>query len=221
MAPIFSIIALISGRGSNFQSLVDHQGDYTVTAVVTDKPDAPGLTAAREHGIPIHAFGRGEFPSVAAQKERIFKTVSSLRPDLICLAGYMQIVPENFIRENLGRVVNIHPSLLPKYPGLDTHTRAIAGGETLHGCSVHYVDVGVDTGPVIAQSSCAVSPDDTPESLRLKVLAHEHELYPWVVGGIARGEIDFKNGVVGYTPEIRKEAERRRYSLPFHISSKL
>ncbi len=212
MGSELKVITFLSGRGSNFQGLLNASrdpslsGKYSIIAVVSDKPGASGLYYAKEAGIPVHAFFRSDFPSLEDFKKKIFETAQSLNPDLITLAGYMQLVPAWYIEQNIGKIINVHPSLLPAYPGLNTHARVLADRTTEHGCTVHFVDTGIDTGPTIAQCRVPVDPHDTPDTLAAKVLLKEHQLYPWVVSAIARKLIQLTNGVVEIESEARKEA---------------
>lgn len=184
MAKDLRIVAFISGRGSNLQSLIKNCPSAKFEAVVTDTPEAPGLAFARSHGIHCQEFDRKKYASLKDFRAAIREYAKGLTPDLIVLAGYMRILEPEFIHLFAGRVINIHPSLLPKYPGLETHARALAARETVHGCTVHVVDNGMDTGPIIAQASVPVGAEDTEASLSKKVLTQEHLLYPWVVNNI-------------------------------------
>ncbi|NLF25606.1 MAG: phosphoribosylglycinamide formyltransferase [Deltaproteobacteria bacterium] len=197
----FKVLVLISGRGSNLKALIDQAVDFRIIAVLSDEPDAKGLKFADEAGIPKHVFHVGK----KLLKQAILEKCREISPDLIALAGFMRILQPEFVREFYGKLVNIHPSLLPDLPGLNTHKRAIQAGINKHGCTVHYVDNGVDTGPIIAQSSCAVTPDDTEESLSAKVLALEHRLYPWVVNNIARGQIKLKRDKVWFGDDVKMD----------------
>jgi len=203
----FRVAVLISGRGSNLKALLDNAQHYNIIAVLSDNPDAPGLTFAHERRIPCHAFKGAK----AIVKEAIFNKCRELDPDLIALAGFMQIIPPAFVDIFYGKIVNIHPSLLPAFPGLDTHRRAIEAGAKQHGCSVHFVDKGVDTGPLIAQASLEILPKDNKESLAARVLALEHCLYPWVVSALARREIRLEKGHVYLSATAVKEAGRQGF----------
>lgn len=207
------IVVLISGRGSNLKSLIDKAKSYSIKAVISNKPDAPGLGFAREAAIPAFAFDRRDYGSVKEQKQAIWKKIEELSPGLVALAGFMLIVDAEFIERCSGRIVNIHPSLLPAYPGLDTHRRVLDAKEARHGCSVHYVDGGVDTGPLIAQAQCDCSEGDDVEKLSSRVLALEHELYPWAIDAIARKLIWLENGAVKYSPDARLEAAERGFRI--------
>lgn len=210
----FRVIVFISGRGSNLQSLTRCAKHFNITHVLSNKPEAKGLEFATEHGITPLSRARKDFPSVLQQKEWLYEQAVKLNPDLIVLAGYMQILEPGFVEIFSGKIVNIHPSLLPQFPGLDTHARALASGVKKHGCTVHYVDHEVDTGPIIAQSQCDVLPDDTEATLTEKVLGMEHRLLPWVVNNIATGDILFneQNEVV-YSEQLRTSAKENLFQL--------
>ena len=214
MESLHAITVLISGRGSNLASLMKDAKNYRICGVISNRSEALGLKIAADAGIPAFSFPRENYSSIAQQKEAIFNQVHKLSPDLVALAGYMQIVEPNFVAAFLGRMVNIHPALLPKFPGLDTHQRALAAGEKEHGCSVHYVDQGVDTGQVIAQAACPVLKSDSSETLAARVLTQEHRLYPWVVNSIAAGDISLQNGQVVISALARQTAQQEGFIIP-------
>jgi len=176
---------LISGRGSNMMALVEAAGDtYEVVVVASDKPEAPGLIWAREHGIPTFALspkGIGKLAYEAA----ISAALREAGAEIVALAGYMRLLSNEFVAEWRGRIVNIHPSLLPKYKGLDTHARAIAAGDEEAGCSVHIVTEELDAGEVLGQARVPILPDDDADTLAERVLAEEHRLYPQVLADFA------------------------------------
>lgn len=176
---------LISGRGSNMMALVEAAGDaYEVVVVASDKPEAPGLIWAREHGIPTFALspkGIGKLAYEAA----ISAALREAGAEIVALAGYMRLLSDEFVAEWRGRIVNIHPSLLPKYKGLDTHARAIAAGDEEAGCSVHIVTEELDAGDVLGQARVPILPDDDADTLAERVLAEEHRLYPQVLADFA------------------------------------
>jgi len=176
---------LISGRGSNMMALVEAAGDaYEVVVVASDKPEAPGLIWAREHGIPTFALspkGIGKLAYEAA----ISAALREAGAEIVALAGYMRLLSDEFVAEWRGRIINIHPSLLPKYKGLDTHARAIAAGDEEAGCSVHIVTEELDAGDVLGQARVPILPDDDADTLADRVLAEEHRLYPQVLADFA------------------------------------
>jgi len=173
---------LLSGRGSNFEAIADavESGaipNAEIVAVISDVADAPGLDRAVERGIPAFPVPRMR-GSRLEHEEGIRATLDSARPDLICLAGYMRLLSPEFIARFRGRILNIHPALLPKFPGLDGQRRALEAGEAEAGCTVHFVDEGTDTGPVILQRRVPVLAGDTVETLSARILAEEHRAYP-------------------------------------------
>jgi phosphoribosylglycinamide formyltransferase-1 len=209
-------VVLISGRGSNMKSLLENQNTFQIICVLSNRPEARGLETARGLGIKTIAFERKDFAAVQQQKAAIYAAVRELRPDLIFLAGYMQIIESEFVEEFSDRLVNIHPSILPDLPGLHTHERAISEGRNEHGCSVHFVDAGVDTGPVIAQAKCNVDTHDTADSLAEKVLKLEHKIFPWAANALAAGDIWLEKRVVHSTKAVAAEACEHGFILPQH-----
>jgi len=199
---------LISGRGSNMLALIEaaRDPDYPaeIALVLSNRADARGLAAAKERGIATAVIdhkiyaGRDEF-------EKSMQVLLDLhRIEFICLAGFMRILTPSFVQRWHGRLINIHPSLLPAFRGLDTHERALAEGVKIHGCSVHFVVPSLDEGPIIAQAAVAVEEGDTPESLAARVLEKEHVIYPAALAALARGALEIRgNRVVwkfGATP---------------------
>jgi formyltetrahydrofolate-dependent phosphoribosylglycinamide formyltransferase len=177
MADPARVAILISGRGSNMRALAEKAAGYEVVLVASNKPDADGLNYARAAGIPTWALdskavSRAEFEAALGD------ALAEHGAGTIALAGFMRLLSREFVDRWAGRIVNIHPSLLPKYPGLDTHARAISAGDTESGCSVHVVTEEVDAGQVIAQAKVPIEPDDDAASLEQRVLAAEHRLYP-------------------------------------------
>jgi phosphoribosylglycinamide formyltransferase-1 len=176
------IAVLISGRGSNLQCLIDACAaeDYParIVAVISNRPDAYGLERAREAGISAIAIDHKAYASRESFEAALDAALREAGAEFVCLAGFMRILTEGFVNQWDGRMINIHPSLLPKFKGVDTHKRAIEAGESEHGCTVHWVTPGMDEGPVIAQARVPVLPGDTPETLAARVLVEEHRLYP-------------------------------------------
>ncbi|MDX2233760.1 MAG: phosphoribosylglycinamide formyltransferase [Hyphomonadaceae bacterium] len=173
---------LISGGGSNLQALLDAQGPYcpyAIAVVIANRPDAGGLERARAAGVEALVVDHRHFGGDRSAFERAIDAALRARAiDLVALAGFMRILTPAFVRDWAGRLLNIHPSLLPAFPGLQTHARALDAGVKLHGCSVHWVSEGVDEGPIIGQAAVPVLPDDTTETLGARVLTAEHVLYP-------------------------------------------
>lgn len=176
------VAVLISGRGSNMMTLADACAEPTypaqIVGVISDRNDAAGLDAARARGIAARAFARGDFADKVAHEAAIHRQLVAWQTEFVCLAGFMRVLSAAFLAPWHGRIINIHPSLLPRHKGLDTHGRALAAGDTDHGCSVHHVTAGIDDGPVIAQAHVPVLAGDTPETLAARVLIAEHSLYP-------------------------------------------
>ena len=181
MNPRASIAVMISGRGSNLAALIDAcaNPDYpaTIVKVISDRRDALGLDKARAAGISAIALERRDFTTKNEHETAILKELAQVKPELICLAGYMRVLSGDFISHYPAKILNIHPSLLPKYPGLNTHQRALDAGDKIHGCSVHIVEEALDAGSVIAQGIVYIEPDDNEASLSEKVLKIEHGLY--------------------------------------------
>ncbi len=184
------VAVLISGRGSNMEALIKaaRAPDYPaeIVLVLSNKPDAAGLEIARGLGVqaeavPAKPFGKDRAAHELALDERL----RAAGVEIVCLAGYMRLLTPYLVGRWAGRMLNIHPSLLPAYPGLDTHARALAAGETKHGCTVHLVTEGMDEGPVIAQAEVPVLPGDTEEALAARVLAQEHRIYPAALARLA------------------------------------
>lgn len=184
---------LISGRGSNLQALIDAARDPAfpaeVALVISNKADAPGLDRARAAGIATLVLKPKDFADKAAHEAAMIAALEAAGVGLVCLAGYMRLLSPVFVEAWHNRLINIHPSLLPSFPGLDTHARAIDAGVWFHGCTVHYVRVEMDTGPIIVQAAVAVAEDDTPDSLSARVLEQEHKAYPLAVRLIAEGRV--------------------------------
>jgi phosphoribosylglycinamide formyltransferase 1 len=174
---------LISGRGSNLQALIDAAAadpafPAEITLVISNRPGAGGLDRAAQAGIATATIDHKDHETREAFDAALHEALSEAGVELVCLAGFMRILTPGFVARWEGRMLNIHPSLLPKYKGVDTHARALAAGDTVHGCSVHYVTAELDDGPVIAQAEVPVLKGDTPETLAGRVLEAEHRLYP-------------------------------------------
>ena len=176
-----TIVILISGRGSNMEALLNAKLPARIAAVISNNPAARGLGTATARGIAAEVVDHRVFPNRAAFDAALAQAIDRHRPDLVVLAGFMRILTAEFIQRYRGRILNIHPSLLPEFPGLDTHRRALAAGARVHGCTIHFVSPEVDGGPIVAQASVPVVAGDTEDSLAARVLAEEHRLYPEVV----------------------------------------
>ena len=194
------VVVLVSGHGSNLQAILDKAPalGYEVRAVVSDRPDAGALERARRAGIPAEVLPAKDHPDRDSYDAALAARVDAHSPRLLVLAGFMRILGTAFVRRHTGRLINIHPSLLPKYRGLHTHRRALEAGERVHGCSVHFVTEELDSGAVIAQAEVPVRPDDTEMTLRTRVQAQEHRLYPQVIGWFAAGRVSLKGGQVWF-----------------------
>lgn len=182
------VAVLISGRGSNMAALLDAKQDaYEVALVISNRPDAAGLDRARAAGIEAIAIDHKKYGKNREAFEReVDAALRARNIEIVALAGFMRVLTPFFVRAWEGRLVNIHPSLLPKYPGTDTHARALAAGDAEHGCTVHLVVDEVDAGEILGQARLAVLPGDTPETLAARVLELEHALYPRCLAGFAR-----------------------------------
>jgi len=195
-----AIVVLISGRGSNLQAIIDAQASghlaIDVRAVISNEPDAQGLQRATNAGIPVCVVDHRAYPNRAHFDEALAACIDRLEPDLVVLAGFMRILGQTFVAHYAGRLINIHPSLLPAFSGLDTHRRALEAGVREHGASIHYVTGILDGGPLIAQAKVPVLPGDNEEQLAARVLEVEHQLLPEVIGGIAEGRIQLEHGRV-------------------------
>ena len=188
-------VVLISGNGSNLQSIIDNAKsiDLTICCVVSNKMDAFGLKRAAKVGIPCVALDETLFDSKLGFDQEIMKVIDNYQAKVIILAGYMRILSADFISKYSGKILNIHPSLLPKFPGLNTHQRAIDASEKKHGASVHFVTEEVDGGPVIAQQSVNIDSTDNPQTLAKKVIEKEHILYPKVIRWYTQGRLKLLN----------------------------
>jgi len=186
---------LASGRGSNFASILDAidagRCPAEVVLLISDRPDAQALARARAHAIPTAVVEPAEFPDREAFDLEVVERLRAAGVQLVVLAGYMRIVTPAFLAAFPGRVVNIHPALLPAFPGLHAQRQALEHGVKVSGCTVHFVDEGVDTGPIILQRAVEVREDDTEETLSARILEQEHQLYPEAIRLIARGEVPF------------------------------
>jgi len=167
---------------------------YVVSHVFSDRADAAGLNAARDLGIPARALPSGKGADRAAYDGALAEAIGECSPSLIALAGFMRILTAQFLQRFAGKILNIHPSLLPKYPGLHTHRRAIEAGDSEHGATVHFVSEELDGGPRIIQARIAIGADDTEDSLGARVLAQEHRIYPLAVSWFSEGRLRFKAG---------------------------
>lgn len=191
-----SIVVLISGSGSNLQAIVDActEGKISgkVNAVISNKADVFGLERAQNADIPTHVLSHKDYDSREVYDQALIKVIDKYQADVVVLAGFMRILTAEFVEHYQGRLINIHPSLLPKYQGLDTHQRAIDAGDSEHGCSVHFVTEELDGGPVILQAKVPVFEDDDAASLAQRVHVQEHQIYPMVVKWMCENRLTMK-----------------------------
>ena len=191
---------LISGSGSNLQSLIDAQGDGGLSAeivtVISNVPNVQGLERARSHGIPTKVVNHKDYDTRADFDNAVNKTLLLADVDFICLAGFMRILGDDFVNKWVDRIINIHPSLLPSFKGLNTHKRAIDAGIRFAGCTIHFVRNSLDEGPIILQAVVPTLPDDTPKKLAIRVLQQEHKIFPLAVRMIAEGRVKVEGNKV-------------------------
>jgi phosphoribosylglycinamide formyltransferase-1 len=189
-----SSVVLISGRGSNMQALID--AGIPVAAVLSNVPGAAGLAIAAQRGIPTAVVPHEDYASRESFEDALAAKIDEYSPRLVALAGFMRVLTAGFVQRFRDRMLNVHPSLLPAFPGLNTHERALAEGVKLHGCSVHFVTADLDHGPIVAQAAIPVHREDTGESLARRVLKQEHVIYPRAVQWFLDGKLVIRNGVV-------------------------
>lgn len=189
-----NVVILISGRGSNAQAIINAARNGTlkarVNAVIADRP-APGLEAAAARGVDTAQVDCSAYTDRSGFERALVRTIESYRPDLLALAGFMRVLSPEFVNRFSGRIVNIHPSLLPRHRGLDTHRRVLEAGETEHGASVHFVTAELDAGPVLAQVRIPVCPGDRPDTLAARLIKQEHRLYPAALALLNRNLVEY------------------------------
>ena len=210
-----SLVILISGRGSNMRALLEANLPVRIAAVLSNKPGAPGLEIARSRGYETIVLDQRSYPDREAFDQRLAETIDAYAPDLVVLAGFMRLLGDNFVNRYKGRLINIHPSLLPAFPGLHPHRQALKEGVKVHGCTVHFVTAETDRGPIIIQAAVQVMPGDTEETLAARVLQQEHRIYPEAVrwfmkdrlklsdNSVEVSDADFDNFVL-YSPGLSK-----------------
>jgi phosphoribosylglycinamide formyltransferase-1 len=208
-----SIVILISGRGSNMDAILRAGLPLQVRAVISNRPDATGLANAAARGIKTVALDHKKFATREAFDDALAKSIDGFKPDFIVLAGFMRILSDSFIKRYPKRIVNIHPSLLPSFPGLHTHERVLAAGVKIHGATVHFVTNDLDHGPIISQAAVRVTQDDTEDSLATRVLAAEHMLYPQVLRWLAEDRVELKSSGVVQIKGLNVLTERRAQPL--------
>ena len=201
-----NIVILISGRGSNMEALIAARDagnlPVNIAAVISNRPDAAGLETAAKAGIATHYIDHKAFAGREAFDAALIECIDGFAPDLVVLAGFMRILSEGFVRHYEGRLMNIHPSLLPSFPGLHTHQRALEEGVRIHGCTVHFVTPTLDHGPVIIQAAVPVLDNDDEASLAIRVLRQEHRVYPQAVRWFAEGKLTLDNGRVRLAADL-------------------
>ena len=205
------IAVLISGRGSNMQAIhracLDGSINATIVNVLSNNPDAAGLEYAEQNDLTTTVVDHRDYTDKAAFDETLVNSIDPYQPDIVALAGFMRVLSAEFTNHYAGQLLNIHPSLLPRHRGLDTHHKALTCGDSWHGCSVHFVSPALDGGPLIARSIVPVLPGDTTERLADRVLKKEHILFPKIISGCLHGDFSCKNGSVIY------HGARLRYPL--------
>lgn len=215
MRAMINIVILISGRGSNMEAIVraaqTERWQARVAAVISNRADAAGLQFAAAHAIPTAVVANQDYPSRAAFDVALQSIIDGFAPDLVVLAGFMRILTAPFVAHYTGRMLNIHPSLLPNFPGLGTHRQALAAGVTEHGATVHFVTAELDHGPVVLQAKVPVFPGDTEQSLAARVLVQEHIIYPravrlFIEGSLAPQQEQLHTNAKEYRPDhIKKD----------------
>ncbi len=201
-----NIVILISGRGSNMEALIAARDagrlPVNIAAVISNRPDAKGLETAAKAGIATHYIDHKAFAGREAFDAALAECIDGFAPDLVVLAGFMRILTADFVRHYEGRLMNIHPSLLPSFPGLHTHQRALEEGVRIHGCTVHFVTAELDHGPVIIQAAIPVLDGDDEAALAARILVQEHKVYPQAVRWFAEGKLSLDNGRVRLAADL-------------------
>ncbi len=200
MAELCRCVVLVSGSGTNLQALVEAASSgwlrTEIAAVISNRPDAPALERAAQARIPRYAFDHTDYPDRSSFDTALTEAVTSYTPDLVVLAGFMRLLTKEFVTHWWGRLINLHPSLLPAFRGLRTHERVLEAGCKIHGTTAHFVTAETDSGPIIAQAALPIHPDETPTSLAERLKALEHRLLPQVVRWFAEGRLQLREGRV-------------------------
>ncbi|TDI76792.1 MAG: phosphoribosylglycinamide formyltransferase [Betaproteobacteria bacterium] len=210
-----SLVILISGRGSNMRALLEARLPVRVAAVISNNPEAAGLEIAKMYDVETGIVDHRTYPDRAAFDIALARKIDFYRPSLVALAGFMRMLGDGFVNRYKGKIMNVHPSLLPSFPGLGTHERALEEGVRIHGCTVHFVTPRMDHGPIIVQAAVRVLPDDTNETLAARVLQQEHRIYPEAVHLFMEGRLKLSgshvevsnfisDNLVLYSPELHK-----------------
>ncbi len=184
------LVILISGRGSNLQALLEAKLPCRIAAAISNRADAEGLDIAKAHGIPVAVVEHRNYADRDSFDTALAQTIDAFDPDVVALAGFMRILSTGFVTRYHGRLINIHPSLLPAYGGLNTHARALHDGVRIHGCTVHFVTPDLDHGPIIIQAAVPVLHDDTEQTLAARVLYEEHRIYPQAISWLCQNQIE-------------------------------
>lgn len=198
------IVILISGRGSNMQALLEAKLPCTIAAVISNRADAGGLEIAQAHGIPTQVVAHRDYSDRASFDAALAQAIDAYQPDLVVLAGFMRILTDGFVNRYHGRLINIHPSLLPAYPGTHTHQRVLQDGVKIHGCTVHFVTPDLDHGPIIIQAAVLVLSQDNEQSLAQRVLAAEHRIYPQALRWLCHNQVSLDAHGKVTTPNFRQ-----------------
>jgi len=199
-----AVVVLISGSGTNLQAIIDAAANdlpIDIRAVISNRPGAYGLERARKAGIPTEVLDHTQFPDRESFDAELARLIDSHEPHLVVLAGFMRILTPGFVNHYAGRMLNIHPSLLPCFPGLHTHEQALAMGVKVHGATVHFVTAELDHGPIVLQAAIEVRQGDTPDSLAGRLLTQEHVIYPRAVRWFVEGRLRVEQGVVRVSPD--------------------
>jgi phosphoribosylglycinamide formyltransferase-1 len=193
------IVILISGRGSNLQAILEARLPCSIAAVISNRADAEGLRIAQHMGIPTEVVVHKDFADRDSFDATLAKTIDVYHPDVVVLAGFMRILSAGFVNLYFGRLINVHPSLLPAYPGMNTHARALQDGVKIHGCTVHFVTPDLDHGPIIVQAAIPVLPNDTEPTLSERLLYQEHRVYPQAIRWLCQDQVELdKQGRVHF-----------------------
>jgi phosphoribosylglycinamide formyltransferase-1 len=197
-----SLVILISGRGSNMEALIEAKLPARRAAVISNRPNAPGLEIARKHGLETIVLDQLSYSGREAFDAALAQAIDKYQPDLIALAGFMRILGDGFVNRYPGKLLNVHPSLLPAFPGLHTHRRALQEGVKIHGCTVHFVTAQMDRGPIIVQAALQILPDDTEQTLAARVLQQEHLIYPEAVRWFMEGRLRISESAVDVSSAV-------------------
>jgi phosphoribosylglycinamide formyltransferase 1 len=194
-----SLVILVSGRGSNLQAMIDARLPVRATTIISNRSGAQALDVAKRNGLETRVVDQRSYPDRKTFDAVLGETVRACEPDLVVLAGFMHLLEEDFVQRYEGRLMNIHPSLLPAFPGLHPHRRALLEGVKIHGCTVHFVTPRMDHGPIVVQAAVGVMPDDTEDSLSARVLQQEHRIYPHAVRWFMDGRLKLSDNRVSVT----------------------